>query len=396
MLLACMASLGPFSIDTYLPAFEGMAHSLRATPAQMQQTLAVYLMGLALMNLFHGALADALGRKPVIVVSTAVFTLASVGCALSQSIESLIAFRLLQGLASGAGGVVARAVIRDLFDQAQAQRLMSQMTMFFGVAPAVAPLIGGVLDAQLGWRSIFWFLALVGLALVMLTLRALPETLPPAQRQPLGLRNLLRGYSTLGRNLRFVLVCVATGVSFNGMFIYVLAAPVYLGQHLQWPTTQFFWFFVLNILGIVTGAWWSGRMAGPVSAHEQIKRGLLIMVAMSTLNVVLSWASSAGWALNPRWTMLPITVYALGWSVINPVLTLLALDVVPNRRGMAASLQAFIALSSSGLVAGLVVPWVMGSMLHLALAAAATGWVGTLAWLLVRPTLNPAKPITNF
>ena len=148
VLLACLGMLGPFSIDTYMPAFSGIARSLGATPVQMQQTLSAYLFGFALMNLFHGALSDSLGRRPVVLWGIGVFTLASVGCALSQTIGQLVFFRALQGMSAGAGMVVSRAIIRDMFPPADAQRVMSQVTIYFGVAPAVAPLVGGWLFVQ--------------------------------------------------------------------------------------------------------------------------------------------------------------------------------------------------------------------------------------------------------
>src|SRR5688572_6705142 len=143
VLLALLGMLGPFSIDTYIPAFSGIARNLGATPVEMQQTLSAYLFGFAFMNLFHGALADSFGRRPVVLWGIAVFTLASAGCALSQTIGQLVFFRGLQGLSTGAGIVVSRAIIRDMFPPAQAQKVMSQVTIYFGVAPAIAPIIGG-------------------------------------------------------------------------------------------------------------------------------------------------------------------------------------------------------------------------------------------------------------
>ena len=146
VLLAVLGMLGPFSIDTYIPAFSAIAHSLNATPVQMQQTLSAYLFGFAFMNLFHGALSDSLGRRPVILGGLLLFTLASLGCALSESVGQLVFFRALQGLSTGAGVVVSRAVVRDMFPPSEAQRVMSQITIFFGIAPALAPVIGGLLS----------------------------------------------------------------------------------------------------------------------------------------------------------------------------------------------------------------------------------------------------------
>ena len=269
VLLATLGMLGPFSIDTYIPAFSGIAASLDATPLQMQQTLSAYLLGFAFMSLFHGALSDSVGRRPVVLWGLAAFTLASVGCALSQSIGQLVFFRAMQGLTTGAGIVVSRAVVRAMFPPAQAQKVMSQITIYFGVAPAIAPMIGGVLFSALGWHSVFWFLFLVGSLLWLANFRFLPESLHPSQRQSLKLSNLLQGYYRLGRDPRFVLLALASGVPFNGLFLYVLSAPVFLGHHLGLEPTQYFWFFISTISGIMCGAWVSGRMAGRLAPKQQ-------------------------------------------------------------------------------------------------------------------------------
>ncbi|MGZ5195357.1 MAG: multidrug effflux MFS transporter, partial [Ramlibacter sp.] len=277
-LLALLGMLGPFSIDTYIPAFAGIAQALDATPVQMQQTLSAYLFGFAFMNLFHGAFADSFGRRPVVLVGIAMFTLASAGCALSQNIAQLVFFRGLQGLSTGAGIVVSRAVIRDMFPPAQAQQVMSQVTIYFGVAPAIAPIIGGWLFVHMGWHSIFWFLTGVGVLLFTANARLLPETLHVTQRQPFNVRNLMRGYWQLGSDPRFLLLAFASGVPFNGMFLYVLAAPVFLGEHLHLAPTQFFWLFLLTIAGIMGGAWASGRLAGRIAPRRQIRHGFTIML----------------------------------------------------------------------------------------------------------------------
>jgi DHA1 family bicyclomycin/chloramphenicol resistance-like MFS transporter len=377
VLLATLGMLGPFSIDTYIPAFAGIARSLEATPLQMQQTLSAYLFGFAFMSLFHGALSDSVGRRPVVLWGLGAFTLASVGCALSQSIEQLVFFRAVQGLTTGAGIVVSRAVVRDMFPPAQAQRVMSQITIYFGVAPAVAPMIGGVLFALLGWHSVFWFLAGVGVVLWLANYKLLPETLHLTQRQPLNVRNLLQGYWKLGLDPRFVLLAFASGVPFNGMFLYVLSAPVFLGEHLALPPTQFFWFFVLTISGIMGGAWVSGRMAGRRAPKQQIKYGFLIMLAMALSNLL----ANALFGAHASWAMLPIAGFSFGWAMMVPVITLLVLDLHPDRRGMASSLQAFIGASANGVVAGAIAPLVMHSTVGLAATSLVMLSVGLLAWL---------------
>ncbi len=384
LLLACMGMLGPFSIDAYLPAFAGIAQSVGATPLQMQQTLSSYLLGFAVMNLFHGSLADSLGRRPVVLVGVAVFTLASVGCALSNSIGLLVLFRALQGMSAGVGMVVSRALIRDLYKPADAQRMMSQVTLFFGVAPAVAPLFGGLLYAWLGWHAIFWMLAVLGAALWAVTARWLPETLPAAQRQPLKVANLMRGYAQMLRNPRFMALVLASGVPFNGMFLYVLSAPVWLGEHLRLAPTHFFWFFMLSIAGIMGGAWFSGRMAGRTKARHQIRHGFVIMLATSAVNVVLNLLFPP----HAAWAMLPVAVFSFGWALQVSVVTLLALEQAPDRRGMASSVQACVGSLANAGVAGLLAPLVMHSTVALALTSFAMLSVGALAWLWVKPRIE--------
>ena len=380
VLLAVLGMLGPFSIDTYIPAFSAIAQSLNATPVQMQQTLSAYLFGFAFMNLFHGALSDSFGRRPVILWGLAMFTVASLGCALAQNVGQLIFFRALQGLSTGAGIVVSRAVIRDMFPPSEAQRVMSQVTIYFGVAPAVAPIIGGVIAEYLDWHSIFWFLVGVGVVLWLANWRLLPETLHVQDRQPFQVRNLMRGYWQLLTDARFLLLALASGVPFNGLFLYVLSAPAFLGDILQLRPTQFFWFFVLSIGGIMAGSWLSGRMAGKVKPKNQIMQGFRSMLGVAAINVV----ANAVLTPNAWWSLWPVTVFAFGWALMVPVVTLLVLDLYPARRGMASSLQAVVGSTANGIVAGVVAPLVMHSALGLAIMSTAFMAVGLLAWLWLR------------
>ena len=377
VLLAVLGMLGPFSIDTYLPAFAGIATALGATPIEMQQTLSAYLFGFAFMNLFHGALADSFGRRPVVLWGIALFTIASAGCALSQSIGQLVFFRAVQGLSTGAGIVVSRAVIRDMFPPAQAQQVMSQVTIYFGVAPAVAPIVGGWLFVHTGWHSIFWFLALVGAILWITNFRLLPETLHPSHRQPFNVRHLMRGYWALGSSPKFLLLALASGVPFNGMFLYVLSAPAFLGEHLKLEPTQFFWFFVLTISGIMGGAWLSGRLAGRIAPKRQIRHGFVIMFVVGIANVALNTVLEP----HPAWALLPIAIFSFGWALMVPVVTLLVLDLVPERRGMASSLQAFVGSTANGVVAGVISPLVMHSALGLATASLLMMCIGLTSWM---------------
>ena len=384
VLLACLGMLGPFSIDTYLPAFTGIADAIGATPVEMQQTLSAYLFGFAVMNLFHGALSDSFGRRPVVLCGLVMFTLASAGCALSQHIGALVFFRVVQGMSAGAGIVISRAVIRDMFPPADAQRVMSQVTIYFGVAPAVAPMVGGFLFVHVGWHAIFWFLTAVGVVLWAANYKLLPETLHLSQRQSFDARNLMRGYWAMGSSARFMMLVLASGIPFNGMFLYVLSAPVFLGEHLRLAPGQFFWFFLVTIGGIMSGAWLSGRLAGRIKPQHQIRHGFLIMVLVSIVNLALNllFAPHVGWAL------IPLGIYAFGWALMVPVVTLMVLDLMPERRGMASSFQACVGSLANAIVAGVIAPLVMHSTVGLALASLLMMSVGVLAWIWVKPRVT--------
>jgi DHA1 family bicyclomycin/chloramphenicol resistance-like MFS transporter len=380
VLLAVLGMLGPFSIDTYLPAFSGISASFGATPLGMQHTLSAYLFGFAFMALFHGAISDSFGRRPVVLWGLGVFTLASVGCALSQSIGQLIFFRAMQGLSTGAGIVIARAVVRDMYAPSQAQKVMSQITLFFGAAPAIAPLLGGWLLIHSSWHAIFWFLAALGVILWIANYRLLPETLHPTQRQHFHVKNLLAGYWQLGADPRFLLLALASGVPFNGMFLYILSAPVFLGEHLHLLPQQFFWCFLVTIGGIMSGAWVSGRVAGKISQKRQIRNGFVIMLCIGVVNLIANLLFTA----HVSWALWPLGIFAFGWAMMVPVVTLLVLDLHPDRRGMASSLQMFIGSGANGIVAGLIAPWVMHSTVALATASLCMMGIGLVAWLFLR------------
>ena len=380
ILLALLGMLGPFSIDTYLPAFSGIAKSLDATPVHMQQTLSAYLFGFAFMALFHGAISDSFGRKPVVLWGLAAFTAASVGCAMSQTIGQLIFFRAVQGLSTGAGIVISRAVVRDMFPPSQAQKVMSQVTIFFGAAPAIAPMVGGWLLNHSSWHAIFWFLSGVGVMLWVAIYKLLPETLHVDQRQRFHPRHLLAGYWQLGSDPRFFLLALASGVPFNGMFLYVLSAPVFLGEHMGLEPSQFFWFFLFNITGIMGGALVSGRLAGKVVPKRQIRMGFIVMLLSAVVNLVANWFFKA----NVSWALIPLTVFAFGWAMMVPVVTLLVLDLHPERRGMASSLQMFVGSTANGIVAGVIAPLVMHSTLALASASLLMMSLGLCAWFYIR------------
>ena len=377
-MLAALATLGPFSIDAYLPAFSGIQLSLSASTLEIQQTLSAYLFAFGLMFLFHGALSDSFGRRPVILVALAVYTIASVGAALSGSIHSLVVWRVVQGLSVGAGMVVGRAMIRDLYGPEDTQRLMSMVTLFFGLAPAVAPVIGGWLFESLGWRAIFWFLAAVGLVLIVAGWIRLPETLAESRRQPFHPVALLKGYEEVGIHRRFLLLSLAAGFNFNAFFLYVVSAPVFLGVHLHLGPRQYAWLFLPCIVGIMTGSQLSGRAAGRHAPTLTVKHAYYFMIGAALVDLAYSFAFTP----SVPWAVIPIMVYGMGFAMAMPSIVLITLDLFPTRRGMAASLQGFVSGMVNVVTAGVISPALSGDTRLLAAGMVAMVAGGISCWLL--------------
>ena len=378
LLLAGLSMFGPFSIDTIFPAFPLLARELAVDEVAVQQTISVYLLFYGLMSVAHGPLSDALGRKRVILAGLVLFAIASVGCARAPDLPTLLLFRALQGISAGVGMIVGRAVIRDLYHGADAQRLMSQVSMIFGIAPAIAPIIGGwILLGGGDWPLIFWFLVGFALLLLAATARWLPETHAPAARTPLSPRRLLRDYLRIGLNPRFLRLSLAGSVNFGGVFLYIASAPVFVMQHLRLGEGGFAWLFIPTIGGMTTGAFLSGRMAGRTPPVRQVGIGFACCALSVLLNIGYVAAVPQ---LELPWAVLPIFLGGLGTALVFPILALAVLDMYPQQRGLASSLQAFVQLMISTVVAGVVSPLLSGQPLHLALGMAVFMLLGFLVW----------------
>lgn len=376
-ILAGLAMIGPFTIDTYLPAFPYIAADLQGTPAQMQQTLSLYLFAVALMTLFHGTLSDSFGRRPVILCSLLLYVVTAAGCALATTLPQLLFWRTLQGLSAGAGIIIGRAIIRDSQQGHDAQRLMSLVTMIFGIAPAIAPVIGGWLLSASGWRAIFWLLALYGAAMFIAAWRRLPETHPAAARQPFEALPLLRNYLRLGGNPRLVLLCLVVAFNFSGFFLYIVSAPAVIYGLLGLTATDFPWLFVPGIGGVMLGAFLSGRLAGRLTPRRTVLAGFLTMGCAAAMNITYcAWFSPA-----LPWTVIPVMIYSTGMALAMPSVTVLTLDLYPQLRGTTSSLQGFAHSLFSGVTAGVISPLVSGSALALATAMGLLLLSGACAWM---------------
>jgi DHA1 family bicyclomycin/chloramphenicol resistance-like MFS transporter len=344
------------------------------------------------MMLWHGALSDALGRRPVIIGGLVLYAIATLGCAIAGNIETLWLFRAAQGVSAGTGMVVGRAIIRDRFNGAEAQRLMSQVTLVFSLAPAIAPIVGGVLLNTLGWRSIFWVLLLWVLLILAWSTRSLPETLSVSQRHALRPRALWRNYTGVLANPRFTLLSLIPTLNFAAFFIYIAAAPTFLVNLLGVSTWGFAWLFVPMIAGVVAGATLSGRMAGRISPQRTIRMGYVFIAVGAVANLLICHFAPPFVA----WNIAPILIYTTGSGLVAPSVMIALLDTFPTMRGMASSLQGFVQFSVAGIVAGTVAPLLARSLPALAWGMAAFSVASFVSWLfyqrLARVTLKGWQP----
>ena len=376
-ILGGLAMFGPFSIDTVFPAFPVMARDLGVGKVAMQQTISVYLMGYAAMSLFHGPISDAIGRKKVLLAGIVVFVLASIGAALAADMGTMLAYRALQGLSAGVGLIVGRAVVRDCREGDDAQRLMSLISMIFGIAPAIAPVIGGLILGWSHWHGIFWFLAVFGLVLFALTAWGLPETHPPENRVPLRAGTLARDYGAMLSNRRFRLLALLGTANFGALFLYIASAPAFVMDLLGLGEQDFVWFFAPTIGGMMLGAFVSGRAAGRISGQRLVEWGFACSGVAAVYNIAYNALTTAP---SLPWAVLPTALGAFGIALVFPIVTLAILDLYPRHRGSASSMQAFVGLVSNAAIAGLLSPLVSDSGLHLALTASAFTLVSYALW----------------
>lgn len=376
-LLAALLMVSALSIDAYLPSFHAIGHEFALSMAVVQQSLSIYLFPFAVMALFHGTLSDSFGRRPVMLVMLAIYTLASLGAACAGNFGWLLVCRALQGVSAGAGTVIGRAMLQDRYAGAEAQRAMAQLTAVFALSPALAPVLGGWLQSTLGWRSVFLFLTTFAALLLVLCWRCLPETLPEEGRQPFRLRPILRGYMHTASHPRFILLGLAPALAFSGMALYIGAASPFVMHILGRSENGFAWLFFPLIAGLVAGSGLSARLASGRDPKRatRVAYGLLLGASGSAMLYYGLFNVSVPWAV------LPIFLYAAGVGAVTPGPTLAAMDIFSGQRGLASSLLAFLQMFLFSLVSGLVAPLLQDSGFSLACGMAGFVLSSGLCWL---------------
>ena len=369
--------LGPFAIDTIFPAFPELREQFGASHAAVQQSISVYLIGYALMSILYGPASDALGRRVVILWGVGIFTLASVGAALSPSLLWLLVFRAVQGMSAGAGLIVGRALIRDCLDGEQAQKLMAQAAMIFSIAPALAPIYGGWVLEWSTWPTIYWSLAVFSLLVLGACAIWLPESHPPAARVPLRFDRVVRVNWAILRNYRFMLLAMAASFNFGAMFLYIMSAPIFVLDYLKLNQQQFGWLFVPIVIGLMIGSFMSSRMAGKVSESTTATLGFGISAAAVLFNFFYNLAVDE---IHIPWAVLPLGMIACSVGLVIPVLTIAMLDMYPRRRGAAASMQALTSLSFNAFLAGIAAPLLAEHRMGMAVASLLLCGIAIVLW----------------
>ncbi|MEO5712642.1 MAG: MFS transporter, partial [Luteolibacter sp.] len=302
----------------------------------------------------------------------------SVAAMCAPSFYWLLGFRALQGLSAGAGSVVGRAVIRDLFPGQMGQKVMSYVTMVFSLAPAVAPVVGGWLQVCYGWRAVFAFLSLASLAMWIAAWKVLPESLAVENRAPLHLRSMIRGYWRVASHGDFLLQSLGIGLGFAGFSLYISTGSDFVMHVLHLPETAFAWLFIPIIIGMSAGSALSARLAMKFPPTRLIWIAYCVMATATIANLLYANLCTP----SIPWAVLPGMVYMFGLALGSPAMTLRTMDLFPAARGLAASLQGFVQMLLFALMSAIVAPLVLGDIRKLALSVA-IGWaLSVLCWRL--------------
>ncbi len=356
LVLGLLTAFAPLSIDMYLPALPVIGAELGGGTQAAQATLAAYFAGMAIGQLFHGPLCDRLGRRPPLFAGLVLYVLASVGCALAAGMPSLVALRFVQALAGCAGMVIARAVVRDLADRMDPVRMMARLMLVMGVAPILAPLLGGWVAAALGWRAIFWALAAVGLLALLLCALFLPETLPEARRQRGGVGATLRGAARLLADARFLGAALPGACAIAGMFAYIAGSPfVFIERHGVAPA-QYGWLFGGAAFGIIGATQFAGRLADAWGREALLTRALAAL-AVVALAILLSSTAPLPVLYAGIW------LYVALMGLVLPMAGVLSMQPFPALAGTASALLGAMQFALGALAGAL-----------LALLHDGTGW----------------------
>lgn len=374
VILGGLTAMGPLAIDMYLPALPRIGRELAASPAAVQISLAVYFVGIALGQAFYGPLSDRGGRRRALFFGLGVFVLASVGCALARNIEVLVACRFLQALGGCAPLVVPRAVVRDYFDERESARMLSVLILVMGLAPILAPLIGGQLLTAFGWRSVFWLLTAYGAAWLVIAGLLLPESLPVERRRRQRIGEVLAVYAGLLRDRVYMGYVLSGGLIFAGLLAYISASPFVFIEVFGVPPERYGLYFGANAIGIVGASQFNRWLAARVDPRSIVRTVLPIAMAAGLVLLVDAYTGFGGFP----GILVPLFCYIACHGFVMPNTIALAMSkhgaVAGSASALLGTLQFVLGAAAGALVGAL------GNGTAVPLAAVIAG-VGTAAWM---------------
>lgn len=351
LLLGALSALLPLSIDMGLPAFPTISAELRTSPGAVGLTLSLFMLGFAIAQLGFGPLSDRYGRRPVLIAGCAIFTLAGAICAAAPSIGALIAWRLVQGTGAGAGMVVTLAIIRDLFDGAEARAQLSYVNLVMSVAPMIAPTIGGWVLAIAGWRAIYGVLTVGGFLLVLSVAFGLSESLEKRDITAIKPRRLINNYGNILKNPICLGYALVNALYFGCIFAYVAGSPLVMLNVFGVSTTVYGWLFASTAFGSVVGAFLNGRWSIQGASPSRLLSISLTVAVISTLALAIVSMSSAAQVV----TLMPLLVLnTFCRGIILPNAMHAAIQPVPKSAGVAAAIVGFLQMLGGSLASGLV------------------------------------------
>jgi len=380
ILLGLLSAVGPFSTDMYVPSMPGIGTAFGATTQQVQLTISSYLVGFAVGQIVYGPLSDRYGRKPVLVAALLLYCTATLLCPISTSIDMLIVLRLFQAFGGCGATVLARAVVRDLYAGARAGREMAIIAVVMGLAPLVAPLIGGVLETYFDWRAIFVVMALIGLECLALVWWYLPETLKERATEPVSLVSVLKSYRILLSERSYLAHLSIVAFAYAGLFAWISGATFVLQELYALTPITFAAAFAAGSTGFLLGTTIAARLVIRLGLSRIIGLGC---VALSIGGVAMATATALG--LDTALTVvLSAAVYLFGLGLALPQAMAAALTPFPERAGAASSLLGFVQQSAASLCGALVGAWLGASAWPIAAPMALLGLAALAVWLLTR------------
>jgi DHA1 family bicyclomycin/chloramphenicol resistance-like MFS transporter len=381
-MLALLSMLSSYSIDAFFPSMRAITAGFGVDAWQGQQLLTAYLVPHACMAMLHGALSDAWGRRRVLLVGLLAYVAATMGCALAPTFGVLLLMRALQGMVVGVGVIVGRAIVRDCYSGAQAQRVMSTISITFCLGPAVGPTVGGWVQLALGWRAVFTTMALAGALLAWMVARRLPETLPRAQRVQAHPLHIAANIARVCRHREFLLLATGSSLVWLAPQLWMGAAPAVILDHWHGTETSFAQLTFPVIVGYMLGALISGRLAGHWPPGRQAVAGYVLLSCGAALMLLLQVAVP-GLPVLVQQALLALTT--LGLQMLYPVVMLRVIDLFPGTRGAAASALSGFTIMASALGMGLASPWLSVSLPRLSAGACACVATSLALWWPVRP-----------